>query len=67
MLGCYLHGLFDQPAALQALLAWAGCTVEAKYDARSQLDAELDRLANALDTALDWDKAAAAGLAIESA
>jgi len=26
VLGSYLHGIFDTPAACQALLSWAGCT-----------------------------------------
>ncbi|MGQ5522197.1 cobyric acid synthase [Chitinimonas sp. PSY-7] len=64
VLGCYLHGLFDQSEALTALLAWAGCGVRVVQSANAQLEAELDRLADALDTALDWEKAIAAGLPV---
>lgn len=62
--GCYLHGLFDSPPALQALLAWAGWQGDASAaaDAGQHLEAEIDRLADALESALDWDKARAAGL-----
>ncbi|GAB3262568.1 cobyric acid synthase CobQ [Chitinimonas naiadis] len=62
VLGSYLHGLFDSPAALQSLLAWAGHHGETGKDAGDHLERELDRLADALELALDWDKAAEAGL-----
>ncbi|UXY13912.1 cobyric acid synthase [Chitiniphilus purpureus] len=57
ILGCYLHGLFDDPAALAALLAWAGHTDVTPRDPAALLDAEIDRLADALDRVLDWPRA----------
>ncbi|HEY9104456.1 cobyric acid synthase [Chitinimonas sp.] len=65
VLGCYLHGLFDEPQALKALLAWAGCEVGSTApDTTTLLEQELDRLTDALEAALDWDKAAQAGLVL---
>ncbi len=60
--GCYLHGLFDEPAALDLLLAWAGCGSHATASAETQLEQAIDRLTDALDAALDADRARAAGL-----
>ena len=61
--GCYLHGLFDQPQALNLLLEWAGSHSRAELDTASRLDQAIDRLTDALEQALDWDKARRAGLA----
>ncbi len=62
ILGCYLHGLFDEPAALDLLLGWAGCGSRATASAEAQLELAIDRLTDALDAALDVDRARAAGL-----
>ncbi len=54
--GTYLHGLFDDPGATDALLRWAGlagASAAVDYDARRQHD--LDRLADAIDQHLDTD------------
>ncbi|MGH8628741.1 MAG: cobyric acid synthase, partial [Gammaproteobacteria bacterium] len=53
ILGTYLHGLFESTAACSALLRWAGLRyVEApKY--RELRDANIDRLADAVETHLD--------------
>ncbi|QLG87152.1 cobyric acid synthase [Chitinibacter bivalviorum] len=66
ILATYLHGLFDEPAALQSLLAWAGCALETANlpAANVLLEREIDRLADALDAALDWSRVAAAGLSL---
>ncbi|PKO83545.1 MAG: cobyric acid synthase CobQ [Betaproteobacteria bacterium HGW-Betaproteobacteria-11] len=56
ILGTYCHGLFDHPAALAALLAWAGAEDAAAVDFTARREADLDRLADAVETALDWDK-----------
>ncbi|HEX7324193.1 MAG TPA: cobyric acid synthase [Rhodanobacteraceae bacterium] len=53
MLGTYLHGLFDQPAALQALLRWAGLRDPTRLDIAASREASLDRLADAVETHLD--------------
>ncbi|MDO8294146.1 MAG: cobyric acid synthase [Gallionella sp.] len=56
ILGTYCHGLFDQPQALTALLAWAGMKDAVAVDFTARREADLDRLADAVDAALDWEK-----------
>nr|MBL8412541.1 cobyric acid synthase [Dechloromonas sp.] len=55
-LGTYCHGLFDHPQALTALLAWAGMTESAQVDFAARREADLDRLADSVEAALDWEK-----------
>ena len=52
----YCHGIFDHPAALSALLNWAGMkpTLQVDYAARREHD--IERLADAVEAALDWRK-----------
>ena len=60
ILATYCHGLFDEPAALAALLAWAGAAPGlATFDAPARRQADLDRLADSVEQALDWQKMAA--------
>jgi len=54
ILGSYCHGLFDTPAALAALLAWAGAADIAPVDFAARREADIDRLADAVEAALDW-------------
>lgn len=58
VMGTYLHGLFDSPAAADALLALAGLEQAASPDIGSLREAAIDRLADAvaghLDTARLW-------------
>lgn len=55
--GTYFHGLFDTPAAAQAVLAWGGlhgCGGQADApDMRALREAAIDRLADAVENALD--------------
>ena len=53
ILGSYLHGLFDDPDALQALLQWAGARDAIRMDVRALREASIDRLADAVDAHLD--------------
>lgn len=55
ILGTYLHGLFDHPQALAALLEWAGFTGETGFDYRSEREHQIDRLADAVGDALRPD------------
>ncbi|MEJ2387200.1 MAG: cobyric acid synthase CobQ, partial [Chromatiaceae bacterium] len=48
-----VHGIFDQPEACDALLAWAGYTAGGATDIAARRDADLDRLADAVETHLD--------------
>ncbi|MDO8960443.1 MAG: cobyric acid synthase [Rhodocyclaceae bacterium] len=54
IIGSYCHGLFDHPQALAALLAWAGAKDIAPVDFAARREADIDRLADAVETALDW-------------
>jgi adenosylcobyric acid synthase len=57
ILGTYLHGVFDAPEACAALLAWAGLETPASaFDYFAQREASLNRLADALEVALDWEQ-----------
>lgn len=60
ILATYCHGLFDQPEALAALLAWAGTdlgfTPAQTVDPVARREADLNRLADATAAAIDWDK-----------
>ena len=58
ILGTYLHGVFDNPAACDALLAWAGLAAPATPDYRVLREAHLDRLADAVEEHLDWGRLA---------
>ncbi|HEY4293149.1 cobyric acid synthase [Luteibacter sp.] len=53
VLGTYLHGLFDRPEALAALLREAGLDHAAPLDLHALREATLDRLADTVDAYLD--------------
>ncbi|WP_339900647.1 cobyric acid synthase [Paraglaciecola polaris] len=53
--GSYLHGLFDEPQALQQLLLWAGAHTDIAQDYDAQQEYEIERLAQACQTHLKWD------------
>ncbi len=53
--GTYLHGLFDHPEACAALLMWAGLKNVETFDYMAQREQCLNRLADALETHLDWE------------
>jgi len=53
ILGTYLHGLFDQKDACDALLRWAGLHEADSPDHLALREAELDRLADAVEQHLD--------------
>jgi adenosylcobyric acid synthase len=50
----YCHGVFDHPEALTALLAWAGMTESEQVDFGARREADLERLADAVEEALAW-------------
>lgn len=54
--GTYLHGLFDHPEACAALLRWAGLEDGAQPDYRQQREAQLERLADAVEAHLDMPR-----------
>ena len=53
LLGSYLHGLFDRPEALQALLQWAGLSSPQPLDISAEQERGIERLADAFEQAVD--------------
>ncbi|MFD0321862.1 cobyric acid synthase [Lysobacter gummosus] len=53
ILGTYLHGVFDEPQALAALLRWAGLEQAQALDLRGLREASIERLADAVQAHLD--------------
>ncbi|MDF3982760.1 cobyric acid synthase [Luteibacter sp. PPL201] len=53
--GTYLHGVFDHPDALDALLRFAGVTAPATLDIHALRDASIDRLADTVEAHMDTD------------
>ncbi|MGL4835408.1 MAG: cobyric acid synthase, partial [Shewanella sp.] len=53
VLGTYLHGLFDSPAACQLILRWAGLKDAQAIDINEIREQQLDRLADVLAEHLD--------------
>ncbi len=58
ILGSYLHGLFDHPDALAALLAWAGVTDAERIDLSARRQADLERLADSIEAHMDLPRLA---------
>ena len=56
VMGTYLHGLFDTPQSLQALLTWAGAGDVEAQDYNALREASLDRLADSLAAHLDLSR-----------
>jgi len=53
VIGSYLHGLFDSPAACAALLRWAGLAETAPFDYPALREQGIERLADAVAQHLD--------------
>ena len=53
ILATYLHGLFESTLATDALLRWAGLTNVASPDYHARREADIDRLADAVEQYLD--------------
>ena len=60
IMGTYCHGLFDHPEALTALLAWAGLHDALSVDFAARREADIERLADTVETAMDWPRLNAA-------
>lgn len=56
--GTYVHGLFDHPEACAAWLQWAGLEQPVAFDYAQVREGELNRLADSLETHLDWKQLA---------
>lgn len=55
ILGTYLHGLFETPAACSALLRWAGLQDVQEVDYHSLRERDIERLADLVEHHLDTD------------
>lgn len=56
IIGTYVHGLFDQPDTLAGLLEWAGLAQPDNFDYTQYRLAEIDRLADHVESAWPPDK-----------
>jgi len=56
VIGTYVHGLFEAPQACQAILRWAGLEQAQTLDYRAVTEAAIERLADAIEQALDLDR-----------
>ena len=56
VLGSYIHGLFDQADLLQVLLQWAGLNSAATFDFLAFKHAQFDKLADAVEAAISYEK-----------
>jgi adenosylcobyric acid synthase len=56
VIATYLHGLFDTPAALTALLEWAGLRNPRTVDRRAMRSESIERLADAFVDHVDVDR-----------
>jgi len=54
--GCYLHGLFDTPAALQLIMQWVGIDVSKSNSIDELENIAIDRISDACLKYLDTDK-----------
>ena len=54
--GSYLHGLFDQPKACDALLNWAGYQSNKAVDFQAKRETGIDKLADMLESHFDFAK-----------
>ncbi len=54
--GCYLHGLFDTPEALSALMTWLGHSVTTPVSYAQQQQDAIERLADCVEQHLDMAK-----------
>ncbi|SAM31079.1 MULTISPECIES: cobyric acid synthase [Pseudomonas] len=55
ILGTYLHGLFETPAACSALLRWAGLEDVQEVDYHALRERDIERLADLVENHLDTD------------
>ena len=53
VMGCYLHGLFDEGDACAALLKWAGLEQVEVTDYRTLRERQIDRLAGVIEDRID--------------
>ncbi|MDB6060118.1 MAG: cobyric acid synthase [Verrucomicrobiaceae bacterium] len=52
--GTYLHGIFDETAARDALLRWAGLQVTEEFDYHARREADINRLADSVEENINF-------------
>jgi adenosylcobyric acid synthase len=53
IIGSYVHGIFDEKDSLHTLLAWAGLQQQETFDYRARQEADIERLADAIEQHFD--------------
>ncbi|MBF0420685.1 MAG: cobyric acid synthase [Magnetococcales bacterium] len=53
VMGCYVHGLLDQPEGLQAILQWCGLQSRVTVDVGAETEHSLERLADTWDRVIN--------------
>ena len=56
VMGCYLHGLFDQAEARQQLLAWAGYRGTTQFDVHDKREQGINMIADAVERYFDFKR-----------
>ncbi len=54
IIGTYLHGIFDETEARDALLKWAGSNTGESFDYHARREADIERLADCSEANLNW-------------
>ncbi|MDC0609447.1 cobyric acid synthase [Vibrio sp.] len=56
VLGCYLHGLFDEFDVTKAICQWAGAQTIQEFDHQANKELAIDRIADAIEAHLDLEQ-----------
>ncbi|MEM7293111.1 MAG: cobyric acid synthase [Pseudomonadota bacterium] len=56
ILSTYLHGIFDQPTACDALLKWAGLSAVVAFDYVAERERQIDRWADVVNDHFDMER-----------
>ncbi|KKL51984.1 hypothetical protein LCGC14_2290010, partial [marine sediment metagenome] len=56
IIGTYLHGLFEQSAAFEAILHWAGLQTIETMDYKQLQETDINKLADMIDDHIDTEK-----------
>ncbi len=54
VIGTYLHGIFDETAARNVLLQWAGLHATVDFDYHARREADINRLADCIEANIDF-------------
>jgi len=55
VIGTYLHGLFESPAAINEVIKWAGYHSEHEWSFNKQREQAIDKMADAIEQYIDLD------------